>query len=56
MKGEKNGNARLTPADVQAIRQAHAGLMRELATRYGVSRSYLTKLINRGRWPHLGEN
>lgn len=50
-KGEANGNAKLTRATVEEIRAA-AGttLQRDLAARYGVSKSLISAIVRREVW------
>ena len=53
--GVKNAMARLTEADVVAVRRAResgASLL-ELATRYGVSVPTVSLVINRKTWKHI---
>lgn len=51
-RGEKNHNAKLTAEDVLTIRQA-SGTRLELSTRFGVSRSQISRIIQRNRWAHI---
>ena len=52
-KGERHGAAKLTADDVRAIRAATGVTHRELAQRYGVSKSHVSD-IRRGRyWSHV---
>lgn len=54
--GERNPSAKLTSADVLAIRAEYeAGdvFMREIAARYGVSSSAVRGIIHRRRWAHV---
>ncbi len=53
--GEKCGTHKLCTQDVLAIRaRAGTGIThRELASRYGVSQSEITQIINRKRWTHI---
>ena len=54
-RGERNGQARLAPADVVAIRAlsengaSHAVLSRQ----FGISRSHVSALVRRTFWKHL---
>lgn len=48
-RGEGNGNARLTEADVKAIRQE----WQAMAQRYGISPKYVTQIVLRQRWKHV---
>lgn len=53
-QGEKNGNAKLTKAEVGAIREHHAQghiSQRELATLYQVSSSAISDILRHKRWP-----
>lgn len=53
-KGEAHGCARLTEADVHAIRAAHGTKSNSsLATEYGVSQSHIENIIARLRWRHI---
>lgn len=56
-RGEKNGHAKLTAADVVAIREAircgKRGIQTELATRYGVAQSVITKIKWGHSWAHV---
>ncbi len=51
-RGSANSNAKVTVADVLAIRAA-TETPAELATRYGVSRSTILNIINRKSWSHV---
>lgn len=53
--GSRNGNSKLTEAQVAEIRKrAAAGeLHRALAAEYGVSRSNVTRIVGRGGWKHV---
>lgn len=51
-KGEANGNAKLTAADVRGIR-ASSGNKRAIAARYGVSDVLIGKVIRREVWTHI---
>ena len=54
-RGARNGHARLTDADVRAIREAHTSgaPQREIARRFGVSPGAICMIISRRRWAHL---
>lgn len=52
-KGQIHGMAKLTEADVLAIRSM-AGLSHEaIAAKFGVRRQAISRIISRERWPHL---
>lgn len=51
-RGEDRWNAALTERDVRAIRLS-AKTATSLATRYGVCRATITKIINRETWRHV---
>jgi hypothetical protein len=56
MRGEKNGHARLTEADVLTIRERHARgdvTQRQLAREYSVSFSTINVIVNRKQWRHI---
>ena len=50
--GNRNGSARLLPADVAAIREAK-GYRRDIAAQYGISASAVGLIKRRERWAHL---
>jgi hypothetical protein len=50
--GERNGKAKLTAADVRAIRAA-AGTQSEIAKRFGIARTTARQIRLRRRWQHL---
>ncbi|MCA1668152.1 MAG: HNH endonuclease [Thermomicrobia bacterium] len=54
-RGEGHGNAKLTEAIVQECRMLHArGIScRQLALRYGVNSSTMTKVVQRKAWKHV---
>lgn len=54
-QGAENGNAKLTEADVIAIRAAcrGRGLRRAVAERYGVSIHTVSAIVRRNIWKHL---
>lgn len=51
-RGELNGQSKLTPDDVRAIR-ASLGTASELSNRFNVSDSNIKLIKNRKRWGHL---
>ena len=55
-KGTKNPNAKLTEADVRAIRRRkEAGATHmELAEEYGVTKTTISMIHNRKLWSHVG--
>lgn len=56
-RGEGHGRARLTEADVRAIRALYAegaASQQALANRYGVSQNSVSALIRRKTWRHVG--
>jgi hypothetical protein len=60
LKGTTNGRAKLTEADVLAIRAAHTyvpgkrnGAVARLACQYGVSESMISDIVRRKNWKHL---
>ncbi len=55
-RGEKTGTARATDAVVRQIRAEYAAggvLMRELATKYDLSKTTVVNIINRQLWKHV---
>lgn len=54
-RGERNGHARLTEADVREVRDlAGAGVSRRLlASRYEVSLGTIDSIVQRKRWAHV---
>lgn len=54
-RGEKHPSSRLTESDVVAIRaEVSAGRrQREVAVRYGVNPSVISRIVGRKRWTHL---
>lgn len=55
-KGEKNAQAKLTEADVLAIRDRYATrreFMRVIAADYGICREAVRDIIHRKRWAHI---
>ena len=54
-KGERNPNSKLNANDVLAIRSAAGFYQRELAKKYGVSRSLINMILHRKRWAHIAE-
>jgi hypothetical protein len=54
-RGEKNGSARLTAADVIAIRKCRgAQSAKNLAQQYGVSNHAIYDVWSKRRWSHVG--
>ena len=51
-RGERNPHARLTVADVLAIRESTEGAT-ALARRYGVSRAHIYAIRSRREWAHI---
>jgi hypothetical protein len=57
LKGEQNGNARLTEADVLEIRRLHSeeGLgHRRIARLFGISRAAAYRILTGRAWAHVG--
>ena len=52
-RGEKNGHAKLTEAEVLGIRSENGFLQRELAAIYGVSRGQIGQIRSGKSWAHL---
>lgn len=52
-RGEGNGIAKLSEADVLAIRQAGGVTQRALAREYGVNQAQIWRIQNRKQWKHL---
>lgn len=52
-RGERHYGAKLTAADVVAIRNAHGAMHKDLAEEYGVGRSTITAIITRQTWAWL---
>jgi transposase len=55
MIGEKNGESKLTAADVLEIRAITGKTLREIAALYGVSKMTISNVIRRKTWTHLPE-
>jgi hypothetical protein len=53
IRGHEHYRANLTDADVLAIRNAVGASHRELAKRYGISSSSVTRIRNRQQWAHV---
>jgi len=53
-RGERNGSARLTEADVIAIREAADVLYRDLAARYGITATAVGYIRRGETWQHVG--
>lgn len=51
-RGERNMRAKLTPAEVRAIRTA-SGLQREIAARFGITQGCVSSIKSRSKWKHL---
>jgi len=56
-RGEKHYNAHLTDADIRAIRRLSASGMnqRDIAARFGVTRSNVSVIVTKKRWKHVKE-
>lgn len=54
-RGEQHGKAKLTAADVRAIREAHASgtPARALARQYGRGSSTINHIVKRETWTHI---
>lgn len=52
-RGERQGSAKLTEADVRAIRAANGLLQREIASMYGVSHNLIGLIRRRVIWTHV---
>lgn len=53
-RGENHGNARLTAADILAIRSTQgAETLLTLARKYGVSQEHISNIIRRKKWTHI---
>ena len=52
-RGSANGNAKLTPADVQMIRQTPTASLSELAQRLSVSKKTVRDVRDRTSWDHI---
>jgi hypothetical protein len=50
--GESTGTAKLSAADVAAIRSAE-GTLRDIAARHGISKSQAGRIRRRERWTHI---
>ena len=53
-KGEENASARLTEAEVYAIRR-DTRRYKQIAHEYGVAVSHVSNIRNRRKWKHLKE-
>lgn len=55
-RGERNGAAKLTSADVVEIRAlTRAGEKRgDVATRFGITKNSVTRIVHGHRWAHVG--
>lgn len=54
-RGEQSGTAKLTKAEVHAIRAAYAGgeTQRPLALRHGVTQAQISYIVNGKKWGHV---
>ena len=55
-RGTRNGQCKLTPDIVLAIREEYAAggtLQREIALRYGISKCHVSDIVNKKRWAHI---
>lgn len=52
-RGSANANAKLSAADVEAIRSCIGCSIRQLSDKYGVGRSTITNIINGKSWSHV---
>lgn len=54
-RGERHGNAKLTPAAVVDIRARWLAGERQrlIASRYGISQSAVSRIVQQERWAHL---
>lgn len=52
--GERHGNAKLTEADVRAIK-AMSGAHRDIAAKFGVAQTTISKIKAGKAWRHIGE-
>jgi predicted DNA-binding protein (UPF0251 family) len=55
VRGEQHGRARLTTADVIALRadRARGMTFEALGRRYGVARTTASQIVKRERWAHI---
>jgi hypothetical protein len=55
MRGERNGNSRLTSADVREIRRqiATGRLLRDISVEFGVTGALISKIKRNQVWAHL---
>jgi hypothetical protein len=51
-KGEANGQAKLTEAQVRAIR-SDTRMQKDIAAEYGISKALMSGIINRKYWKHI---
>lgn len=51
--GEKNPQAKLSPSDIQEIRQIKKLTQKQIADLYGVSKSSIGFIQNKKRWGHI---
>lgn len=54
-KGEDNAAAKLTAADVRAIRR-DTGSLKVMALKYGISEAHVWRIRNRIKWRHLSDD
>ena len=55
-RGELHPSSKLTDEDVLEIRSAAGFYQRELAKKYGISRSHISMILHRKRWAHIAED
>jgi len=55
LRGERNGGAKLTEADIVEIRRLYDTglLMREIAVKFGVGKLQIGLIVNRKHWKHV---
>ena len=56
LRGEAHGSARLTEADVRAIRELYAAggiTQREIAKRFGIHQIHVSQIVTRKNWKHV---
>jgi len=56
LRGEKNGQSKLTADDVRKIRIIYASggvFQKDLATEFGVSQSLIDVIVRRVAWKHV---
>jgi hypothetical protein len=52
-RGQRSPNAKLTNEQVQAIRQERGLSWKELASKYGISKSAIMMILTRRNWKHI---